>query len=297
MTLKSGAHPNKALQSIDWSAAPADVVSRLEAASTTFATPCGDGTMSWRRWGERRAGILPIVLLHGGSGSWTHWIKVIPGLGQHTEIWAADMPGLGDSAMPHAPHTPANAGQVVAEGIRVLLPAQQLHLIAFSFGAHVGTFAAASLGDQLATYTISGCAALGLPHNRLDFERERSPMTDAERDAVHHVNLERLMIANPSRIDPLAVYTHGANIRRARFKSRAFAGTDEIPANLPRVTASLRAIWGAKDVLATPSVEARYDILRRHHPELQTRTIADAGHWVAYEQPEAFVQAVNELVL
>jgi 2-hydroxy-6-oxonona-2,4-dienedioate hydrolase len=290
------ASPNGTLRSIDWSAAPSDIVARLEAAATTFSTPCGDGVMAWRRWGERRAGVLPILFLHGGSGSWTHWIKVIPALAERTEIWAADMPGLGDSAMPYAPHTPANAGAVVAEGIRALLPHQPFHLIAFSFGAHVGTFAAASLVDQLATFTICGCAALGLPHNRLEFERERSTMTEAESNAVHRINLERLMFANPARIDPLAIHTHATNIRRARFKSRAFASTNEIPETLPRVTARLRAIWGAQDVLATPSVDARYDILRRSHPELQTRTIPDAGHWVAYEQPEAFVKAVTELV-
>jgi 2-hydroxy-6-oxonona-2,4-dienedioate hydrolase len=285
------------LQPIDWAAAPASVVAHFEAASILHNTPCGDGTMAWRRWGQRKPGALPIILLHGGSGSWTHWIKVIPALAAHTEIWAADLPGLGDSAMPHAPHTPANAGTVVADGIRQLLPGQPAHLIAFSFGAHVGTFAAAELGDQLDTYTICGCAALGLPHNRLEFERERATMTEVERNAVHRINLERLMIANTSRIDTLAIHTHGANIRRARFKSRAYAETGEIPEALPRVTASLRAIWGANDVLATPSVEARYDILRRSHPELQTRTIEDAGHWVAYEQPNAFVTAVVELVL
>ncbi len=297
MTLKSSARLHETVQSIDWSAAPADIVARFEAASEAFSTPCGDGAMAWHRWGQRRAGVRPIVLLHGGSGSWTHWIKVIPALAAHTEIWAADLPGLGDSAMPHAPHTPANAGEVVAQGIRALLPHERLHLIGFSFGAHVGTFAAASLGAQLATYTICGCAALGIPHNRLDFERERATMSQSERDAVHRTNLERLMIADKSHVDALAVHTHAANIRSARFKSRAFAGTNEIPENLPRVQGSLRAIWGAKDVLATPTVEARYDILRRSHPELQTRTIAGAGHWVAYEQPAAFVKAVVELVL
>jgi 2-hydroxy-6-oxonona-2,4-dienedioate hydrolase len=290
-------HPSDGLHGMDWSAAPAEIVARVAAQSTPFTTPCGDGEMIWRRWGKVHMDANPIVLLHGGSGSWTHWIKTIPTLATHAEVWAADMPGLGESAMPHAPHTPANAGQVVADGIHRLLPGRRIHLIGFSFGAHVGTFAAARLGDQLATYTICGCAALGVQHNELEFERERSPMTTAERDTVHRINLERLMIANPSRIDTLAIHTHGDNIRRARFKSRAYAGTNEIAENLPRVTAKLRAIWGANDVLATPSVEARYDILRRSHPELQTRTIADAGHWVAYEQPEAFVAAVTDLIL
>jgi 2-hydroxy-6-oxonona-2,4-dienedioate hydrolase len=284
------------LSGIDWAGAPAGIVGAFEAACARFETPCGDGTMVWRRWGQRRAGAAPLVLLHGGSGSWTHWIKVLPAFAAVGEVWAADMPGLGDSAMPEAPHTPETAGRVVAAGLETLLqPVEQAHLLGFSFCAHVGTFAAVALGQRLQSFTICGCAALGLKHNTVELVRERSTMSAAERDEVHRVNLERLMFADPSRIDALALHTHGLNIRRARFKSRAFAGTGEIPETLPRVRSQLRAIWGARDVLATPSVDARYEILRRDHPELQTRTIADAGHWVAYEQAEAFAAAALEL--
>ena len=112
---------------------------------------------------------------------------------------------------------------------------------------------------------------------------------------MHRANLAKLMFLDPACIDDLAVHIQAENIRRARFKSRAYAGTNEIPATLPHVTAQLRAIWGAGDVLATPSVEARYAILRKDHPELLTRTIADAGHWAQYEQPAAFDRAVQEL--
>lgn len=251
--------------------------------------------MIWRRWGVTRAGNLPLVLLHGGSGSWTHWIKAIPALSRLTEVWVPDLPGLGDSAMPAPPHTPASCGQVVAAGAQKLIPAGQFNLVAFSFGAHVGTFAAAYLGNRLATFTICGCAALGLPHNRLDFDRLRNTMSAEDAAMVHRTNLARLMFYNPSRIDALAIYMQAENIRRARFKSRPFAGSNEIPETLPHVTAQLRAIWGAEDVLATPDVETRYAILRKHHPELKTCTIEDAGHWVCYEQPEAFVRAVVDL--
>ena len=289
-------HKSTLSHAIDWSAAPADIVATFDKASHRMETPCGAGKMLWRRWGARQEGRLPLVLMHGGSGAWTHWIKVIPLLAEVTEVWAPDLPGLGDSAMPNAPHTPSSAGQVVADGMRkVFADGETIHLVAFSFGAHVGTFAAAYLGHRLATFTICGSAALGIPHNRLEFERERSTMSANESDIVHRTNLARLMFLDPSRIDDLAIYIQSENVRRARFKSRAFAGTNDIPQTLPHVTGQLRAIWGAGDVLATPSVEARYAILREHHAELQTRTIADAGHWAAYEQPAAFGQAVLEL--
>ena len=32
-------------------------------------TPMGQGRIVWHAWGERRAGVAPLVLFHGGSGS------------------------------------------------------------------------------------------------------------------------------------------------------------------------------------------------------------------------------------
>ena len=121
-------------------------------------------------------------------------------------------------------------------------------------------------------------------------------MTAAERREVHRQTLAILMFADPNRIDDLAIDIQAMNIAKARFRSREFASTDEIRTTLARVKAPLRAIWGERDVLARPSVEAVYDVLRLYHPELITRTIAGAGHWVMYEASEAFNAALMELL-
>ena len=74
--------------------------------------------MAWRVWG----GGEPLVLLHGGSGSWTHWIRNIAELSRHYELWVPDIPGLGASAMPPEPFNPASIAAVVAAGLDALLP-------------------------------------------------------------------------------------------------------------------------------------------------------------------------------
>ncbi len=53
----------------------------------------------WRRWGEGP----PLVLLHGGAGSWTHWIRNIDALAADRTLWIPDLPGLGDSPLPPEP--------------------------------------------------------------------------------------------------------------------------------------------------------------------------------------------------
>jgi len=268
-------------------------VATLSREAVVFRTPCGSGDLVWRRWGTG----APVVLCHGGSGSWTHWIRTIPALSRRYELWVPDLPGLGDSAMPPKPWTPATSASILTAGLRQLVsPDRKVHLVGFSFGAHVATLAAVELGDWLANFTIIGSAALGLPWHSLELPKERSTMSAEERRAVHRRTLEILMFADPRRIDEEAIAIQMENIAKARFRSREFAATDEIRTTLARVTAPLRAIWGERDAIARPSVEACFDVLRLYHPELVTRTIAGAGHWVMYEAPDAFNAALMELL-
>jgi pimeloyl-ACP methyl ester carboxylesterase len=274
----------------------------LAEAAVVHRTPCGDGDLVWRLWAHPNATAGTVILCHGGSGSWLHWLKTIPALRERYHVWAVDLPGLGDSAMPPLPHTPEHAGTWLALGIQQVLPREaRAHAVAFSFGAHVATFAlaelAAEMPNRVADFTICGCAALGLDRGpELSFAKERVGMAPHELRDVHAHNLSVLMIRDASRIDELAIDIQASNVRQARFRSRPFAGTDAIKRNLHRVVVPLNAIWGARDQIATPSVEARYAVLREHHPELITRTIADAGHWVMYEQPAAYNAALLEVL-
>ena len=121
-------------------------------------------------------------------------------------------------------------------------------------------------------------------------------MSAAEIAAVYRQNLAVLMFADPANIDALAVHLQAENIKRARFRSRPFAPTDTLARALADVSAPLKTIWGTRDIIARPSLEARLDILRRHHPELEVRLIEGAGHWVAYEAADRFNAALLELL-
>ena len=272
----------------------AATVSALNRAARKRTTPSGEGAMVWRVWGAGE----PVVLLHGGYGSWTHWIRTIPEVSQHYELWVPDMPGLGSSALPPEPRTPPGIAQVVAAGLaEIFSPGAGVRLVGFSFGGHIATLAAAQAGDRLASLTLVGVAALGLKGEpREPFIKERAGMGWEERARVHRRNLEILMFADPANIDPLAVYLQAENIRRARFHSRPFAGSDAIARTLVQVAAPLKTIWGTRDVIARPSLQARLDVLRRHHPELEARLIEGSGHWVMYEAAEEFSAALIELL-
>jgi pimeloyl-ACP methyl ester carboxylesterase len=275
-------------------ASPPDMVRATARAARRIETPCGAGTMVWRVWGSGE----PLVLFHGGSGSWTHWIRNIPELSRHFELWVPDIPGLGDSKMPPKPWTPQSIADVVTAGLDQLFPAaHRLRLAGFSFGGHVAGLVAAGLKQRVHDLTLIGVAALGLRADpREPFAKVRTGMTADDMAGVYRQNLAVLMFADQARIDPLAIHLQAENIKRARFRSRPFAATDGLAVALAGVTANLNTIWGTHDIIARPSLQARLDILRRHHPELEVRLIEGAGHWVMYEAADAFNAAFLELV-
>src|SRR5262245_49115012 len=269
---------------------PAAIVDALARTARKHRTPCGEGSMVWRVWGEGE----PLLLFHGGTGSWTHWIKTIPVLSSRFELWVADIPGLGDSPMPPEPWTPASIADAVAAGVDQLFPANKnLRLAGFSFGGHIAGLLAARRPDRFTRLILVGVAGLGLRADpRAPFAKTRTGMSPDEVAEVYRQNLEVLMFADPRNIDPLAIHLQIENVRRARFRSRAFATTDELARALAEVPAPLKTIWGTEDAIARSSLEMRLDILRRHHPELEVRLIEGAGHWVMYEAAEACTTAL-----
>jgi pimeloyl-ACP methyl ester carboxylesterase len=249
---------------------PAAIVDALDRRAKKFRTPCGDGSMVWRVWGKGE----PLLLFHGGSGSWTHWLRNIPELARHYQLWVPDLPGLGQSAMPPEPLVPATSAEVIVAGL-----------------------AAARLRDRIGVLTLIGVAALGLraePRER--FAKQRPGMTVEEVAAVFHQNLRVLMFANPANIDALAIHLQAENIKRARFRSRPFATSNGLAKALAHVTAPLQTIWGREDIIARGSLEARLEIMRQHHTELEVRLLDKAGHWVAYEAADRFNAALLELL-
>src|ERR1700757_5180211 len=75
---------------------PTTVIANFQRRSRRFETPCGDGALVWRAWGSGP----PVLLAHGGHGAWSHWIRNIDALAAERTVWALDLPGLGESALP-----------------------------------------------------------------------------------------------------------------------------------------------------------------------------------------------------
>lgn len=267
---------------------PSEIVAAIEADARIEKTPCADGEMPWRIWGHG----APVALLHGGSGSWTHWIRNVQPLGTQYKVIAADLPGLGDATALLKPYTAQQACSITSDGlVSLLAPDEGFHLVGFSWGCTVATIVAAQHGERVRSLTLVGAAAMGaMPRatRARPLVKRRPGMTEEELLELNRENLARHMFYDREKIDDLAVYTQFENTRRSRFNSPQFARSNLLFEAMKDVSAPLMAIWGEFDAPSHPDFEARRRRLAEVKPELEFHVIEGVGHWTQYEGADAF---------
>ncbi len=275
-------------------ATPAAIVGAVERQGTVTHSPCGDGTMVWRSWGSG----APLVLLHGGYGSWTHWLRNILPFAAHRRVIAADLPGLGDSANAPEPHTPEGLAAILIEGLDALVgPEGRLDLVGFSFGGVIGGHVAAGLGGRLGRFVIVGSGGMGLPRAEMEPLKSWRGIDDpATREAIHRDNLAILMFGDARRIDPIALHLQTRNAEKGRVRSPTISRTDTLRRALPAIRGRIDGIWGEDDNIARGMLEGRRDVLREADPRAGFVVIPEAGHWVSYEAAPAFNAALAAML-
>ena len=266
--------------------------------ATRLQTPCGSGQLVWHVWGEgaSRPEFAPLVLLHGGSGSWMHWLRNIDTLvAAGRRVLVPDLPGFGDSAAP-ARGTDADAiPEPLEQGLQSLLGSQACDLVGFSFGGMVAGLLAAQFPARVARLVLVGAPGLGIAPEKAIRLRAWRHLSDAgQRDGVHRANLAALMLLHPDSITEAALRLHVANVLRDRMKGRSLSRTDVLARSLGRVAAPVHAIYGREDALYRGRLHELEPVLRQA-PGFKTLTfLEDAGHWVQFERPAAFDAALRE---
>ena len=253
-------------------------------------TPCGDGHLVWHTWGEGE----PVLMLHGGSGSWTHWLRNIPAVVAAGRMAVVpDLPGFGESANPPGG---GDADAVVApllEGLDALLGARPLDVVAFSFGSLVAALLASRHPERVARLVLVGAPVVPLQRGRgVELKPWSRTSSREERARVHRHNLAALMLHRPESIDELALALHAANVPRDRMRRRRLVTTNAMQDAVARFACPFSAIYGAEDVLLHgiwPQVEATLHA----NPAFRGMTVIEqAGHWVQYEEADRFDAAM-----
>ncbi len=268
------------------------LVDQLDSTATHLRTPCGDGFMHWRSWGRGPA----LVLLHGGFGSWMHWIHNIEPLSEQFRVLAADMPGLGESNAPPEPVSPEGIGSIVAAGLRDILGDEFFDLAGFSFGGLIGGQVVKLLRAQAKTFTLVGASGMRLTRPPMELMRRTDAMTEAEREAAYVHNAMTLMLHDKDKLDALGLYIHKTNDANARVRSRRMSLGDSLLLALPNIEARIAGIWGEYDATAVGHMHERPELLRSVQPAAPFTIIEGAGHWVQFEKSAEFNTALLETI-
>ncbi|WP_036839332.1 alpha/beta fold hydrolase [Polaromonas sp. CF318] len=264
--------------------------------ASRFETPCGDGTMVWHSWGQatRRPGLAPLVLLHGGSGSWMHWLRNLAALAASGRwLLVPDLPGFGDSAAPPRGTDADVLPEPVEQGLAVLVGDAACDLVGFSFGGMVAGFLAERFPARAVRVVLVGAPGLGVaPEKAIRLRAWRHLADAAERDAIHRHNLAALMLQHEESINELALHLHIANVLRDRMKGRSLARTDALAQSLARLRCPVWAIYGREDALYRGKLDALREALARAADFRGLALVEDAGHWLQFERAAAFDKAL-----
>jgi pimeloyl-ACP methyl ester carboxylesterase len=269
---------------------PAELAA-LEASAQRIETPCGDGVLVWRVWGDDTA--PPLLLGHGAQGAWSHWVRNIAVLAQARRVIALDLPGQGDSALPPTPTHRAIA-DVMASGLRLILGGEPTDIAAFSMSGTLFAWTAVFHPGLVRRLVLIGCGGLDTPHGHIDIGSARGLEGEA-RTARLRANLLGLMLHHPESVDPLALHLLTANARKARLVDPGLVVPDRLKRALPFIAAPVDALWGEFD-RPHPDPGRQCAVLRAVQPACDFRVIAGAGHWAMYERADAVNAALLALL-
>ena len=272
---------------------PQTILDRIQQQATRYETPCGVGKMVWHLWDQSSSTAPVVVLLHGGAGSWRHWIRTIPALVLTYRVLVPDLPGLGESDFPPDGDNAVAIATIVADGIDLIVGAETSYDVAgFSFGATMAACVGALRGKRVRSVTIIGSSGVGALGSAVNLEKVRH-LEGQERRDTHRTNLGRLMIADPRKIDDLAIAIQDWNTVRSRLRTPAISRSGAIMQAIDQLQSPLNGMWGELDAPANPRGPERVAILRAHRPDADIRLIPQTGHWAAYESADT----VNETLL
>jgi 2-hydroxy-6-oxonona-2,4-dienedioate hydrolase len=252
----------------------------------------------WHAWGQAHQ--PTVVLLHGGSGSWTHWVRNIAPLADAGwRVLVPDLPGFGDSDLPAGctdvdalpAHLHAGLQQLQAAGVC----AGPVSLVGFSFGGMAGALWLTDYPQDARALVLVGVPGMGLTlPERIPLKGWRHLPTPQAQEQVHRHNLMALMLQEPERLDALALSLHAANVQRDRMPRRRLSSTDIVARALPHVQVPVSAIYGEHDALYRGRLPELQSVMQALAPRWgQWHTVPGAGHWVPYEAVSAFMTALH----
>lgn len=214
----------------------------------------------------------PIILIHGLSGSTRWWVRNVPALSEHYQVYLLDLPGFGTMRRIRQRFILDE----VAAGIVSWMQAigiKQAHLVGHSMGGYICLWIAAHHPELIKCLVLVSPA--GIPRVR-SLYGYALPLLVAVR--YFKPSFYPILISDALRAGPLTLLRATQDLL-----------TKDIRDNLNDITAPILLVWGEHDSLVPPALG---DILRQELQHARLLILKKAGHISMYDQPEEFNAAV-----
>ncbi|MDB2584589.1 alpha/beta hydrolase [Alphaproteobacteria bacterium] len=256
-----------------------------------------DSKVCWRSWGKGK----PLILLHGGYGSWAHWIKQAIPFSKNYNVLIPDMPGFGESEDLTLPHTPEKISANIAETLLKLISPEETPIICgFSFGGLIAGHLSYNLierGLNPEKLILVGPGGLGAKRGKMrNMIARHSKMSEEEIYQAHKTNLEILMMHDATKVDDWSVHIQKQNTDAHRIKSRPISSTDTLARIIEKQDVPLFLLWGEKDASVGVYLEDRMSILRDINSKVRFHVEYNLGHWIMYENDVIFNKILNNFI-
>lgn len=244
----------------------------------------------------------PLVLVHGLAGAATNWVELAPLLARRHRLIVPEHPGHGGSApLPVVPNLDALADRVLTVAAHEdAIPAV---FVGHSLGGLVALRAAIRRPEAVAGIVLAGSAGISSTSRRAEFWVSVFAFTRpaklvapfrrllAQHSALRAPVFSRWQVADPRSLSPRMVegFLGGAPLHSDVVASGRALVRDDPRLDLDGVGCPCLVVWGARDLQVF--IDDAFELSRRLRAPL--RTIADCGHLLIGERPEAVADAIE----
>jgi pimeloyl-ACP methyl ester carboxylesterase len=239
----------------------------------------------------------PLVLLHGGFGSWRHWEANIDSLAARHTVFALDLPGFGASSDAPPDSSIEQLARPVAQALAalcaILPPALRRAppgIAAFSFGTAVAATIA-----QLDPASVRALLLVNPPGLGPVSAEVRAIQARAADTARAHglraglaITLRELMVQDPALATPAALDLLEDCVRQTRFVSRPLSRAVHLRPVLETLPMPVHMALGENDPHQRHDLAGRRAWLTQALGADRVSIVGACGHWLQYEQAARF---------
>lgn len=253
-----------------------------------------------RHYGESNSAALPVLLMHGLFGSSVNWHGIAKRLAGERRVLVPDLRNHGESPWDARMDYPAMAADLVALLDR--LGIERAHLVGHSMGGKAAMWLALSQPERVGSLVVADIAPVTYPsrHGALVTALTALPLGQIEDRRTADGLLAETIHSAPVRGYLLQNLVHdrakdgGQGRWRWRINLDALARSLDLLLGFPasgerQFPGPTAFIYGSRSDYVTAASLPR---IRTLFPLARLRTIANAGHWVYADQPDAFVASV-----